>query len=47
MVCELKILELERKLGRKLTKEEKDKVKYLMHHAESSEHKQEEEPIAA
>ena len=34
MVCELKIKQLEKMFGRKLTEEEKRKVREKMHHAE-------------
>jgi DNA recombination-dependent growth factor C len=46
MVCEQKIKELERQLGRRLTKEEKKRVQEKMHHNESYEHPVEEEAIA-
>jgi hypothetical protein len=47
MVCEQMIKQLEENLRRKLTPAEKKKVQEKLHHSESSEHKQEEEPIAA
>lgn len=34
MVCELKIAEIEKRLGRKLTKEEKAKIEQRLHHSE-------------
>jgi len=46
MVCEEKIMELERRLGRKLSAEEKRKVEEKLHHSEISEYPLEEEPIA-
>lgn len=45
MVCELKIKELEGRLGRKLTREEKRRVEEKMHHNECLKHLREEEPI--
>lgn len=45
MVCELVIKELERRLNRRLTPEEKKKVEEKMHHSEIFEHPREEEPI--
>jgi len=47
MVCEQKIEEMEKMLGRKLTPEEKRKVEEMMHHNESHNHPREEEPIPA
>ena len=47
MVCEIRIKELERALGRKLTPEEKKKVQERMHHTEQAEIKPEEEMIYA
>lgn len=46
MVCEKKIKEIEKYLGRKLTKEEKKKVEEKMHHNEMTSHEHTEEPIA-
>ncbi len=37
MVCELKIRQLEKLLGRKLTEKEKKKVREKMHHVEVDE----------
>lgn len=45
MVCEQKIEEMERILGRKLTRQEKKEVERKMHHNECHEHPNEEEPI--
>jgi predicted metal-binding protein len=43
MVCWEKIKQMEKELGRKLTKKEKEKVEKLMHHNEiHHEHKDEE-----
>jgi len=47
MVCEQMIKQLEKNFGRKLTPAEKKKVQEKLHHAETSEHRQEEEPIVA
>lgn len=45
MRCELSILQLEKAYGRRLTKEEKERIKRIMHHDENSEHPKEEEAI--
>jgi hypothetical protein len=45
LVCEERIKELEKRLGRKLTKEEKKKVQEKLHHNEAHEHPIEEEAI--
>jgi len=47
MVCELLIKEMERKLKRKLTKEEKKKVEEKMHHSEVNEDRREEDLVCA
>jgi len=47
MVCELIIRQMERKLNRKLTKEEKRKVEEKMHHSEISDNKREEDLACA
>lgn len=47
MVCEQKIAELERRLGRKLTAKEKKAVQEKLHHSEAYNHSHEEEPICA
>ena len=51
MVCELLIKQMERNLGRKLTKEEKKKVEEKMHHSEidedNGENRSEEELVCA
>lgn len=43
MVCEEKIMEMERRLGRKLTFKEKKEVERRMHHCEEHKPKREEE----
>jgi len=47
MVCELIIKEMERKLKRKLTKEEKREVEEKMHHSEINDNKTEEDLVCA
>ena len=47
MVCDKIIQQLEQKIKRKLTPEERKKVQEKLHHTESSEYKHEEELIAA
>lgn len=47
MVCELMIKEMERKLKRKLTPQEKKKVEEKMHHSEINDNKTEEDLVCA
>lgn len=46
MSCEIAIEQLEKAYGRRLTKEEKERIKKIMHHKENSKHPKEEEAIA-
>lgn len=47
MSCELSIEQLEKKIGRKLTKEEKEQIERLLHHNEYSNCSTREECIPA
>lgn len=45
MSCRIAIQQLEKAYGRRLTKEERERIKRIMHHGKNSEHPKEEEAI--
>ena len=47
MVCELRIKQLERRLGRKLTEKEKKEIREEMHHSEIEDNEKEELEVTA